>query len=235
MKTENIADSSSSEVAPYTVSVKGARLGQLFFSTMSHWLYDSLLYKYITGTIWRCSQDNLLDNYVENISGDHLEVGVGSGYLLSRTLCAEGLKRLVLLDLNRRCLAKSESRLSELSPWAVRHNVLEPLPKELCGFGSIGMNYVLHCIPGSFRNNRKIFSHLHAALRDGGVLFGATLIPGPLRQGVAASLFMSLLRVLGIFHNSNHTQRGLKISLEATFKQVNVTRIGSALIFVAVK
>lgn len=215
--------------------LKDTRMGQFFFTTMSHWLYDTLLYKVITGTIWQTPLESLLDNYVDHIADEHLEVGVGSGYLLSRTLCAEGSKRLVLLDLNQRCLAKSEALLSELSPCAVRHNILEPLPNELAGFGSVGMNYVLHCIPGSFSTNHRIFENLHRVLRDGGVLFGATLVRTPIQQTASAWLLMRLLAVMGIFHNSDHLQSELELSLEGLFKQVSVTQLGSGLLFVAVK
>jgi len=211
------------------------RVGQMFFSTMSHRMYDTGLYKFVTGSFWRCPTAVLLDNYADNISSNHLEVGVGSGYFLRRTLCADFLDRLMLSDLNRRCLAKSAAKLAAFAPATLKHNVQAPLPMSARGFKSVGMNYVLHCIPGRFSRNQAIFRNVHAALEEGGVFFGATLIPGKARDGFASWLFMRVLNGLGIFNNSNHRLDELKGALEVYFSKVEISLVGNAAVFVAVK
>jgi len=217
------------------VSNNRTRLGQLFFSTMSHRLYDTGLYKFVTGTIWRCPTERLLDNYADNISNNHLEVGVGSGYFLDRTLCADFLDRLMLSDLNRRCLAKSGARLLDFAPSTLAHNILKPLPPIANGFNSVGMNYVLHCIPGGFGRNRIIFDNVATALNDGGVFFGATLIPGKFRDGAWSWLLMQALNAVGIFSNLNHSLDELKSALDVSFSRVEIAVIGNACVFSAVK
>jgi len=212
-----------------------ARVGQMFFSTMSHRLYDTGLYKFVTGSIWRCPTALLLDNYADNISNNHLEVGVGSGYFLRRTLCADYLDRLMLSDLNRRCLAKSSSKLAAFAPITLRHNIQRAFPDNVRGFSSVGMNYVLHCIPGRFSANQAIFQNVHAALDKGGVFFGSTLIPGRLGDGIASWLFMRVLNGLGIFNNSNHRVAELKGALEVYFSKVEISMVGNAAVFVAQK
>lgn len=211
------------------------RLGQLFFTIMSHLLYDLGLYRFVTPFIWRCSTQRLLDNYVENISRDHLEIGVGSGYFLKRTLCADFLERLVLLDLNRRCLKKSAARLREYAPLERHHNILLPLAVDGRKHKSIGMNYVLHCIPGDFVTNQRIITHVRSLLQDNGVFFGATLLNHSVRDGVWSWVMMRLLNAVGIFHNKNHTLADLRKVLETNFHDVEITLVGSAAIFRAVK
>lgn len=211
------------------------RLGQLFFSTMSHHLYDLGLYRFVSPFIWRCSTKRLMDNYVENISHNHLEIGVGSGYFLEHTLCADFLQRLVLLDLNRRCLSKSEKRLRAFAPRMRHHNILSPLDRSETKHSSVGMNYVLHCIPGAFSTNERIFTHIHSVLEDGGVFFGATLLKHPAREGALSWLFMKLLSVTGIFNNAQHTQADLQHTLASTFRKVEISIVGCAAVFRAVK
>lgn len=211
------------------------RLGQLFFSVMPHRMYDTCLYRFITPRIWRCPTTHLMDNYVENVSDNHLEIGVGSGYFLKRTVCPDFLRRLVLLDLNRRCLSKSAARLKSCTPQIRHHNILAPL--ELAGpkFTSVGMNYVLHCIPGGFWSNQRIFHHVRSLLEVGGVFFGATLIEQPMQKGISSWLLMKLLNAVGIFNNTLHTVAELRSALESSFREVEVSIVGSAAVFRAVK
>lgn len=210
-------------------------LGQLFFSAMSHYLYDVGLYQFVTPYIWRCPTRRLLDNYVENISHNHLEIGVGSGYFLKRTLCADYLQRLVLLDLNRQCLKKSAKRLIEFRPRKCHHNILLPLEETSERHTSVGMNYVLHCIPGDFLANRKIFAHIHSALEDNGVFFGATLLTRPWCSGLWSWLLMGCLNGVGIFHNRDHTLADLRHALGSVFRDVELSVVGNAAVFRAVK
>jgi len=185
--------------------------------------------------IWRCPTALLLDNYADHVSNNHLEGGVGSGYFLRRTLCADFMDRLMLSDLNSRCLAKSGAKLAALSPTMLKHNIQAPLPASARGFKSVGMNYVLHCIPGRFSCNQAIFRNVHAALEQGGVFFGATLIQGRCRDSVASWLLMRALNGLGVFNNTDHRVDELKGALEVYFSKVEVSMAGNAAVFVAVK
>lgn len=217
------------------VSQKHHSVGQLFFSLMSHNLYDVGLYRFVTQRIWRCPRSCLMDNYVENISDNHLEIGVGSGFFLEHTLCSDFVRRLVLLDLNKRCLIKSAKRLKFFTPQTRHHNILEPLESEEYKFSSAGMNYVLHCIPGGFWRNRRIFGHVQSQLEKGGVFFGATLIKQPMHTGIWSWSFMKLLNAFGIFNNTHQTVAELRRALEASFSEVEISMVGNAAVFKAIK
>jgi hypothetical protein len=214
---------------------RSLKAGQLFFSMMNHRMYDTGLYRFVTGQIWRCPTERLMDTYADNISGDHLEIGVGSGYFLEHTLCSESVHRLVLLDLNRSCLEKSAERLKSCAPLLHQLDIQQPIAPAMRGFASIGMNYVLHCIPGNFRRIQHIFHHVHAMLAEDGVFFGATLVKRPARKGVIAWLLMWFLNAVGIFNNSLHTVEELEDAMKSLFDDVEISTVGSAVVFRASK
>jgi len=218
---------------------RSSRRGQWFFSVMSHRLYEIGLYRFVTTWLWECPTALLLDNYRENTSQNHLEVGVGSGFFLRQTLKPAGdrgsLQRLVLVDLNARCLAKSAERLRDQAPEVQRQDLREPMVLRGGAVRSVGINYVLHCIKGSFKENRRVFAHLAAVLEEGGVLFGATLVARPLREGRVAWLLMKTLNLVGIFNNDDHRVDELKHALDASFAKVELTRAGNAVVFRAVR
>jgi len=126
-------------------------------------------------------------------------------------------------------------RLQEFAPEGLQHNILLPMRAEPDKHASVGMNYVLHCIPGDFLTNRRIFMHVRSVLEDGGVFFGATLLNHPVRAGFWSWLMMRVLNGVGIFHNHNHSLADLRRALESTFRDVEITVVGSAAVFRAVK
>ena len=209
-------------------------LGQRFFSFMSHRLYDLGLYSFVTEAVWRCKTERLVDHYVANVSSRHLEVGVGTGYFLARTLSSEHCDRLVLADLNARCLAKAGARLARLGPDLWHQDARAPLPSE-AGFDSIGMNYVLHCIPGDFQRHLCLFRHVWAGLRTGGVFFGATVVDAPGKTPLRAKCAMGVLNAVGIFHNTQQDHHDLARVLRLVFRRVDVEMVGNTALFRAVK
>lgn len=209
--------------------------GQWLFSHMSHRLYDVGLYRFVSRVFWRCPTERLLDHYVENVSGSHLEVGVGSGYFLRRTLCREHVHRLTLWDLNKTCLIKAAQKLRSFEPELRHHNILEPLDGVACACQSVGMNYALHCIAGSFKENRRLFQTIHNQLAPGGVFFGATLLQTAGGTTLLSRLGMVVLNALGIFHNRQHRLEDLRAVLEELFPDVDIKLVGNATVFRAVK
>ncbi len=65
---------------------------------------------------WRCPTSRLFALYRDNLSGNHLEAGVGTGLFLDRTGDEAKLDRLVLLDINRHCLDRAARRLARFHP-----------------------------------------------------------------------------------------------------------------------
>ena len=207
------------------------RIGQAFFSLMSHGLYDLFLYHFVTGFFWQCDTQKIKDNYFDNISNNHLEIGVGTAYLLQGILSEEYKPRLALMDLNKNCLTKAAKKLEDFMPETYLQNVLDPINQPIKKFDSIGMNYVLHCVEGSFKTKSIVFKHMKTLLNRGGVLFGATLLNAGVQRSIFSRVFMKLLNWLCIFNNSEDNLEDFEKGLNQHFYQVDIKIMGCAVIF----
>ena len=206
-------------------------VGQAFFSTMTHQLYDFFMYQFVVEQIWHCHNRALLDQYLDQTSQNHLEVGVGTGYWLERTLVGECPPNLTLMDLNQACLDKSARRLAKFSPATLRRNVLYPVTGINTRYDSIGLNLVMHCVEGGMRAKGRAFCHLAECLNDGGVLFGATIVRHGPRHTLPALGFMRVLNWLRIFNNWDDNLEDLKRALRYTFGEVTIDVVGSIALF----
>ena len=97
-------------------------------------------------------------------------------------------------------------------------------------FDSVGINYLLHCIPGSIESKAAAFDHLKALMNPNAVLFGSTLLQGGVRHWVAKRL-MAAYNKKGIFTNQNDDLDGLKRELSRRFREVSVEVVGCAALF----
>ena len=69
----------------------------------------------------------LLAHYDQHISGNHLDVGVGTGYFLDRCRFPTPTPRIALMDLNRDALQFSARRIARYEPETYVRNVLETI------------------------------------------------------------------------------------------------------------
>jgi len=182
-------------------------LGQLFFSYMSHNLYDLLIYRFVAPIIWGCKTEKIIDNYHRNLSDNHLEIGVGTGYLLN---------------------------YSNPNPLNLTLS-LQPLNLPGIRFSSIGLNFVMHCVPGSYLDKGVAFQHAYDVLENGGVFFGSTV----LRHGVSHKPFskaaMRILNSLNIFHNDQDDLVDFKQAIESLFDLVEIQTYGPTIVWTARK
>ena len=96
---------------------------------------------------WKCPARRILQHHDEHISVNHLDVGVGTGYFLDKCRFSSEAPRVALMDLNRDCLAVAERRIARYRPETYQANVLEPVVFDAPRSDSIGMSYLLHCVP----------------------------------------------------------------------------------------
>lgn len=211
------------------------KVGQLFFTTMSHKLYDFGLYRFITTYFWKYKTEEILDSYRKNVSNNHLEIGVGTGFLIKHSIPPNDEFNLTIMDLNRACLRKSGVRLSAYNPKQIQQNILAPFNELNEKFDSVGMNYVIHCVKGDSASKALIFDHVHGALTKGGTFFGATLLARGVQRNLASKLLMRLLNVLCIFSNEDDSLDDLSYFLKEKFSDVQITVKGSAMVWKAIK
>ena len=85
---------------------------QLYFNKLSLFFYDVILYGVISRHAWGASIARLDAHYA---SANHLEVGVGTGFLLNR-IRFPGQPRLALKDLSTACLETTRRKVARYAP-----------------------------------------------------------------------------------------------------------------------
>jgi SAM-dependent methyltransferase len=198
-------------------------------------VYDLWVVKLSNSYAWRCDAKQMLDMYDANISDRHLEVGPGSGWFLAHTKFPTTDPSVTLIDLNPNSMKFTARRLGDAQVATVGGSVLDPIPTEAGrDFASIGINYVLHCVPGNWDQKGVAFRNLAQVLADDGVLFGSTILG---RDRPAKNLFgralMSAYNRIGAFNNRDDDREGLEAALAAAFVDVELTDIGDVTLFTA--
>jgi len=203
---------------------------QAFFNPWLLSIYDFFVFRFISPYLWGCSKNLLVERY-DKLSGfTHLEVGVGTGYLLNK-YNPQNID-LNLMDLSSNCLERSEKRLSRYQPTLWRKNILLPIDGFDKTFDSISLNYVMHCVAGDFSHKGVAFEHLKKLLNQNGVLFGTTVMKTP-ESSVFASMFMWLLKKIGVFNNADDNITGLDKALKQNFTYVVVEKKSASAMFYA--
>lgn len=207
--------------------------GQAVYTAATLKLYDALVLGVSNYLLWRCPTHRLLAFYRQHQSGEHLEIGVGSGFFPTYSKQPQP-QRLVLVDLNPQTLVFGQRRLGR--PVKVyQRNALEPLELPEALFQSVAMNYLLHCIPTSLAEKTVAFDHALAYLQTGGVLFGSTLLQGDAPRSRPARALMSFYNKKGVFHNQHDHVADLEHALASRCGRYHVEVVGCAALFWAIK
>ncbi len=208
---------------------------QKYFNTLSLFFYDAILYGVISKYAWKCSIDRLDQHYRTYLTSNHLEVGVGTGFLLDRVVFTSAQPRLALMDLSEQCLETTRRKVARYRPDIYRQNLLVPIEHAVAAFDSIAINYVMHCVPGSFKEKGVAFTHLGSLLSADGVLFGTTVLSQGVPKNLLARPFMWLMNALGVFNNQHDNADDLKSCLVKNFEMVHFEVIGVTAIFAVKK
>lgn len=203
---------------------------QWFFNPLLLSLYDVLLFNLISPWLWGCNKDLLVSRYRELCGRRHLEVGVGTGYLLDKASPAISL--LGLMDLSTTCLEKTEKRLQRYSPKTWQNNILHPLDNVGLKFDTISINYVMHCVAGNYSTKGIAFDHLKSLLNTNGVLFGTSVIRTR-HSSLPARGFMYCLNRAGVFNNQQDRCQDLEQALARHFSFSSVIYRSSTALFLA--
>lgn len=186
-------------------------------------LYDLFVLGFTSPYAWGCTAEDLRSMYRKNMSTDHAEVGVGSGYFLRPEQGRDRWTALNLIDPNPAALAYVVNRLRADGPVAHVADILvrESLPARR--FRSVAANYVLHCLPGARDVKRTAIANLAHLTDDGGTLFGATVLGVAEHNALGRSL-MRGCNALGVFGNTHDSEGGLRQDLEDHFRRVELVR-----------
>ena len=152
--TENLAP--RAEHAPDEAAIAKAHA---IYTPVMLSIYDVLVHGLSNRFAWRCPTRLLLDLYRSHLSADHLEAGVGTGFFLDRAAPLR-FDRLALVDINRHCLDRAGRRLARFNPALYQANLLAPIELDVAPFASVGLTYVLHCLPGRMSEKLAAVDHL---------------------------------------------------------------------------
>lgn len=207
--------------------------GHAFYTRRSLAVYDLAILGYFSRLAWRCPASRVLTHYDRHISANHLDVGVGTGYFLDHCTfpCPPAQPRLALLDLSTSCLDVASKRVQRHAPEIIEANVLAPVDYDGPRFDSVGLNYVLHCLPGDIASKAAAFDHLISLTNPGARVFGATLLHEGVHRSWFAQKVMARNNSHGIFCNANDSLAGLRSALSNRFADPTVEVVGCVALF----
>lgn len=205
--------------------------GQAVYTKEALRAYDFVVLGISNRFIWKCPTHRLVEHYNKHVSANHLDAGVGTGYFLDNCRFPSTTPRVALMDLNENTLDYASKRIARYEPERYRRSVLEPLGIDAPRFDSAGLNYLLHCVPGSIESKAVAFDHLRGLLNPKAVIFGATLLQGGVPRSWVAKRLMDIYNNKGIFSNEADHLDGLTKELRKRFKDVSIEVVGCAALF----
>ncbi len=214
-----------------TEITKQEMTGHDVYTKLTLSVYDAWVLGITNSFIWKCPSYNLLELYNKHISSNHLDIGVGTGLFLDRCKFPVINPRIALMDINHDSLEVASQRIKRYNPEVYLRNVFEPIQFDSHTFDSIGMNYLLHCLPGTMQTKEAVFQHIKTLLNFGGVIFGSTVLGEGVERNVFAKSLMAIYNKKGIFSNKHDCVKDLKEILERHFSRTSVNVIGCVALF----
>lgn len=194
-------------------------------------VYDRFVLEFCNRYVWRCPSSGLLEHYNQHVTAKHLDVGVGTGYFLDKCRFP-ALPSITLADLNPTSLEVAARRTARYNPEVKVIDVLKPLALGET-FDSIGVNYLLHCLPGKMADKRSVFERLKGQLNPGGVLFGSTILGRGVEHNLLGRGLMRIYNRAGIFTNEQDSLDALEKNLSSVFTTYQLEQCGRVAIFSA--
>src|SRR4051794_24081700 len=142
-----------------TAEANPAYAGQAGYTRHFLRIYDLYVFRYTMPLLWRCPKKRLRRLYDENAGARHLDIGVGSGYLIDKCRFPTETPDVTLMDMNPNSLRYAAKRIRRYSPRTTQANVLERWAFPEQAFDSVAMSNLLHCVPGTLREKAVVFDH----------------------------------------------------------------------------
>lgn len=208
--------------------------GQAVYSPIVLAFYDLVVLRFSCRFVWQCTRREMLAHYDRHVGSRHLDIGVGTGWFLDNCNWPVARPAITLLDLNANSLRAAARRIARFEPRVVQADVLQPFTLADAQFDSVGLSFLLHCLPGAIEQKAAaVARHVAPHVARNGAVFGSTV----LGRGVAHNrLGRTLMRVYnekGIFSNRDDDREGLQRGLGGSFTEVEVEVRGTVALFAA--
>jgi ubiquinone/menaquinone biosynthesis C-methylase UbiE len=181
--------------------------------------------------IWQCRASYILEFYNRHVSGNHLDIGTGTGYFPDKCRFPVPNPRLALLDINPHSLVRASGRLKRHHPQVFRKNILEPLALDGQRFDSIGLTHVLHCLPGNMESKEVVFRNLLPLINPDGIVFGTTFLYRETRHSFLAESTFRWANQMKIMSNLQDSREGLERILHRYFRESHIEICGCEALF----
>lgn len=194
------------------------------------WLarYDSEVLDQLNRDVWRCDREVMLADYAQHLGARHLDLGPGTGFFLDK--CSR-TREVGLVDLNSDVLAECGRRLARFTPTMWERDVLSPFEVDGRRFDSVGMSFLLHCLPGGMRHKARVFDHARAHVDRGGKIFGSTVLDQGVEHTSQAFSLLAELNEKGTFSNTGDSLADLEHELALRTSDYTLTVHGSVALF----
>ncbi len=213
------------------VTQEEIQAGQSVYNPFSLSIYDIFVLGISNHLIWKCPTKQILELYNQNITPNHLDVGVGTGYFLDKCHFSSPKIRLGLMDININSLRVTERRISRYTPEVYEHDVYNPIDSKIKCFDSIGINYLLHCLPGNMMSKADVFKNLNRLLNASGKIFGSTILQGGVERGTLAKKLMGIYNTKKIFTNVDDDLETLDKVLRDNYPEHSISVSGCVALF----
>jgi len=213
------------------VSAEAVHAGQAVYTKPMLAVYDLAVFWGTCPLLWRCRSHHILEMYDRLVSANHLDVGVGTGYFLDRCRFPGPQPRLGLLDLNTNSLEFAARRLARYKPEVYRANVLDPIRIGAPKFDSVGMSFLLHCLPGTIQTKAVAFDNLKELLNPGGAIFGATILRGGVDTSWVTRQAMRFFNARRVLTNEHDDLDGLREALTGRLSETFIQVVGCVALF----
>ncbi|API86325.1 class I SAM-dependent methyltransferase [Francisella uliginis] len=207
---------------------KSTHAGQKIYTRITLRLYNFVVLFFNNTFVWRCKTAKLLKLYSDNVSLNHLDIGVGSGYYLNKLHTK--LKKVTLMDLNLDCLRYVKNLLKNKDVSIYQVDILEDIEEKFFSkFDSISCNYLIHCLPDN-GSKEIVFKNIAKMFKSDGVAFGSTIINE--YDSKLAIKIANKFNSKGIFDNVNDSYESIEKYISNNFEKYSVKKIGSVCVYV---
>ncbi|GLZ37781.1 class I SAM-dependent methyltransferase [Actinokineospora sp. NBRC 105648] len=193
--------------------------------------YDLWVLGFVCSRVWHCPNVHMRRLYDRNVDARHLDLGPGTGFFLDKARFPGGDPALVLLDLNADALRRTGARLARYRPQAYQRDVLKPLDLGAARFGSVGLNFLLHCMPGGMAHKAVVFDTVLPYVEPGGRIFGSTVLSHGVQHGKLAPKALESLNGDGVMNNADDSFEQLDAELAKRFPRYRLWAQGSVGLF----
>ncbi|KAL8690936.1 MAG: hypothetical protein Q9218_003729 [Villophora microphyllina] len=227
-----------SKAASSDASARGAAIySQSWLLTIYDWWVLGIVSTYA----WACSVPKYtLPWFQQNLrKGQHLDIGVGTGYYLAKSDLS-GVQ-VTLADLNQDALDATRDRLvlegkvKSNETRCLLHDITRPLPASCPQYDSMSLYYLLHCMPGPVPAKTAVFSHLKHSLTPDGVISGASILGKDVRHNLFGRLIMAFGNWNGMFDNRADNAADFDEALREHFADVETQVRGAIFLWRASK